>query len=149
MNGGSLSVPRVPVAPRTLGYLRGSLRKYVGRSSWDQLDDLSASPWFSDKSPICQAEMLRFSEGLRRLKHDTWAPQPTAEAPEKSARIADVAAFSRLRPIADGPNQWDMHRSSAFTVGPALASGPVIGTESVPGSGSTGTCATIRRPPYT
>jgi hypothetical protein len=42
-----------------------------------------------------------------------------------------------LRPVADGPNQWDMHRSSAFTVGTSSLGSSMDGTESVPGSGST------------
>jgi hypothetical protein len=45
-----------------------------------------------------------------------------------------------LRPVADGPNQRDMHRSSAHTAGPVHASGSIVGAESVPGSGSAGTC---------
>jgi hypothetical protein len=88
------------------------------------LEDLSAMPGFSDKSPICQAEMMRFSEGLCRLDHSSWYPQPTAEASEKSARIAEGAAVSRLRTVADGPNQWEMHRSSARTVGPSSPGDP-------------------------
>jgi hypothetical protein len=122
---------------------------HIIQDCWDHLDDLSASPGFVDKSPICQAEMLKFSEGLSGLNHSSWIPQPAAEASEKSAKIADIAAFSRVRPVADGPNQWDMHRSSAFTDGPASLSGSDVGTESVPGSGLMGTCATSRRHPYT
>jgi hypothetical protein len=122
---------------------------HIVHDCWDHFEDLSASPGFSSKSSICQAEMLRFSEGLSRSKHDTWAPQPTAEASEKSAKISQVAAFSRLRPVADGPNQWDMDRSSAFTVSLPSPGSVMVGTESVPGSGSMGTCATSRRPPYT
>jgi hypothetical protein len=78
---------------------------------------MSTSPGFSGKSPICQAAVLAFSEGVSKMDASKWAPQPTAEAPEKLARIADVAAHSRIRPIADGPNQWDMHRSSAGRAG--------------------------------
>jgi hypothetical protein len=72
---------------------------HIAHECWNHLDDLSASPGFSGKSQICQVEMLRFSEGLSRLKHDTWTPQPTAEAPEKSAKISENAAFSRLRMV--------------------------------------------------
>jgi hypothetical protein len=116
---------------------------------WNFLDDMSQSPGFADKTPICQAEMLKFSEGLCRLDHSSWAPQPTAEASEKSARIAEDAAVSRLRPVADGPNQWEMHRSSAHTVGfssPGLA---MVGTGSTSGLGPTGTCVASRGPPQT
>jgi hypothetical protein len=122
---------------------------HIITAAWKQFEDLSAMPGFSDKSPICQAEMLKFSEGLCRLNHQSWHPQPTAEASEKSARIAEDAAVSRLRTVADGPNQWEMHRSSAATVGLSTPGSAMVGTESVPGSGSTGTCATSRRPPYT
>jgi hypothetical protein len=55
--------------------------------------------------------------GLSKLDLKKWAPQPTAEAPETLAKISDVAAHSRMRPIADGANQSDMHRSSAGTDG--------------------------------
>jgi hypothetical protein len=107
---------------------------------WNHLANLSSHPDFAKESPICRAEMIRFSEGLSKLRHSKWAPQPTAEAPEKSAKIAEDAAISRLRPIADGPNQWVMHRSSAVTDGPVHASGSAVGTGSTPGLGPTGTC---------
>jgi hypothetical protein len=113
---------------------------------WHHFADLSSHPEFGSESPICQDEMLRFSEGLSRLDHASWCPQPTAEAEEKQANIAEEAAVSRLRTIPDGPNQWEMHRSSATTVGP---DGSLVGTELVPGSGSMGTCATSGIPPYT
>jgi hypothetical protein len=49
-----------------------------------------------------------FSEGLNRLRHSKLVPRPAAEASEKACRIADDAAISRLRPRADGPNQWSV-----------------------------------------
>jgi hypothetical protein len=85
--------------------------------------------------------MLAFSEGLSNLSCASWAPQPTAEAPGKLAKIANDAAISRLRPIADGLYQWDMHRSSAHTVGSGSLSSPMVGPESGSGTGSMGTCA--------
>jgi hypothetical protein len=92
---------------------------------------------------------MRFSEALCRLDHGGWYPQVLTEGSEKSTRIADDAAVSRLRTIPDGPNQWEMHRSSARTVGFTSLSVPAVGTESVPGSGPMGTCATCGSPPYT
>jgi hypothetical protein len=95
----------------------GNPRKYPGRiyyqneathimtDCWNHFEDLSGSPGFSQKNPICQMEMMRFSEAFSRLDHTNWYPQPVAEAPDKSARVADDAAVSRLRPIPDGPNQ--------------------------------------------
>jgi hypothetical protein len=114
---------------------------HILEECWNHLEDLSHSPGFSAKSPICQVAMLAFSEGLSRLNPSNWAPLATAEAPEKLAKIASNAAISRLRPIADGPNQWDMHRGSADTEGPSSLTGSMDGPESGPTSGLTDTCA--------
>jgi hypothetical protein len=103
---------------------------------WNHLEDLGSSPGFSNRTPLCQAAMLAFSQGLSNLSCDSWAPQPSAEAPEKLVKTANSAAISRLRPIADGPNQWLMHRSSAATDGSPNAVSPMVGTESGAGTGS-------------
>jgi hypothetical protein len=112
---------------------------HIIEECWDHLGNLDSSPGFQEKSPICQAAMLAFSENLSRSDLSSWAPQPTAEAPGKLAKIANDAAISRLRPIADGSNQWDMHRSSAGTVGSGPLSFPIVGPGSGPGTGLTGT----------
>jgi hypothetical protein len=122
-----------------------SPRKYPGRlyypaqfshvmeKYWTHLFDLPSHPDFKDESPISKERMTIFSEGLRSFKRTkNWQPQVDTEAPEKGLRIAKEAATSRVRPIADGPNQWDMCRSSTVTGGPT---GP-SGTESSPLSGS-------------
>jgi hypothetical protein len=106
---------------------------------------LGSMPGFSQKSPICQAAMLAFSEGLRHYNGDTWETLPVADAPGKLSKIANDAAISRLRPIADGPNQWDMHRSSAHTVCQSSL-GAAMGTESGAGTGSMDTCVACRNP---
>jgi hypothetical protein len=116
---------------------------------WDHLAEPSSHPDFSSESPICQAEMVRFSEGLRKLRHSNWVPQPAAEAGEKAIRMAGDAAISRSRPIADGPNQWEIHRSSGGTDGPSSLGSSVAGTGSTHGLGSTGTCVAGRNPPQT
>jgi hypothetical protein len=121
---------------------------HIFQQYWNHFSGLSSHPQFGNESPICQAEMIKFSEGLSRLDHSTWYPQPMAEAEETQARVAEDAAVSRLRTIPDGPNQWDMHRSSAFTGGPSSGSA-MVGTGLVPVSGSMGTCATSGSPPYT
>jgi hypothetical protein len=113
---------------------------------WQHLDDLGKMPEFSSKSLICQAAMLAFSEGLSHLSCKNWVPLPTAEAPGKFAKIANDAAISQLRPIADGPNQWDMHRSSAGTDGSSSLIGAMDGTELGAGTGSMDTCAASRGP---
>jgi hypothetical protein len=89
---------------------------HVIENLWNCLDHLENSPGFTDWSPICQAAMLAFSEGLRSIDSSDWEPHPIAQAPAKLARIATEAASSRVRPIADGPNQWELHRQSAGTV---------------------------------
>jgi hypothetical protein len=120
-------------------------RKYPGRlyypdefshviqKYWNYLFNLPIHPDFGNESDICKERMTIFSQALRSFKRTkNWAPQPCAEAPEKGLRIAQEAAVSRVRPIADGPNQWEVCRGS--TVG---AGGPSAGTESSPLPGST------------
>jgi hypothetical protein len=88
--------------PGKLFYPDGA--SHIFEKCWQHLDDLGKMPGFSSKSQICQAAMLAFSEGLSHFSCSSWTPQPTAEAPGKLAKIANDAAISRLRPIADGPN---------------------------------------------
>jgi hypothetical protein len=122
-----------------------SVRKYPGRlyypdeathvliKYWNHLFNLPSHPDFANESPICQERTI-FSQAMRKFKRTSnWVPQPAAEAPEKSLRIAQDAALSRLRPIADGPNQWELHRSSADTDDSGVA---MVGTESSPSLGS-------------
>jgi hypothetical protein len=126
-----------------------SPRKYPGRlyypaqfthvmeKYWTHLFDLPSHPSFSSESNICKERMTIFSQALRSFKRTkNWQPQVDAEAPEKGLRIAKEAARSRVRPIADGPNQWEVCRGC--TVG---AGGPSVGTESSPALGSSDTCA--------
>jgi hypothetical protein len=117
-----------PAGARPSKYIIIIIEKY-----WNHLFDLPSHPDFANESPICQERMTIFSQALRRFKRTlNWVPQPAAEAPEKSLRIAQDAALSRLGPIADGPNQWEWHRSSADTDGSGAA---MVGTASSPGLG--------------
>jgi hypothetical protein len=93
--------------------------------------------------------MLAFSEGLSHYSCQSWTPLPAAEAPEKLARIAHNAAVSRVRPIADGPNQWEMDRSSAHTGGQPSLGATMVGTGLGAGTGSTGLCVACGHPPNT
>jgi hypothetical protein len=130
-------------SPGTLYYPDAA--SHVFEECWQYLENLSAMPSFSSKSPICQAAMLAFSEGLSHFTIDSsWLPLPTAEAPEKLAKIAQNAAISRVRPIADGPNQWDIHRGSVATV--CQSSLGLSGSESGAGTGETDTCVACRHP---
>jgi hypothetical protein len=120
---------------------------HIFQDFWDHLGNLPAAPGFDQCSLICQQCMATFSEALHGLDCRSWETLPVADAPEKLAKIAKDAAISRVRPIADGPNQWDMHRSSADTDGSAHATAPMVGPESGPGTGLTGTCAAQGSPP--
>jgi hypothetical protein len=122
---------------------------HVFEKYWDCLQDIPSHPDFLSESPICQAQIARFSRALSKLRHSTWTPQPAAEAPEKSVEIAQLAALSRLRPVADGPDQWELHGLSAVTVGPSSPGSSMVGTGSTPGLGLTGTCVASRSPPQT
>jgi hypothetical protein len=114
---------------------------------WNHLCDLPSHPNFKNESPVCQQRMTIFSQAWRKFKRMTnWAPQPTAEAPEKNLRIAEDAALSRVRSIADGPNQWEMYRSSTDTDGSGVA---MVGTESSPGLGTPDTSVARGNPSQT
>jgi hypothetical protein len=116
---------------------------HILEESWNFFGDLSKMPSFSSRSPICQAAMLSFSQGLSQYPcADSWIPHPAAEAPGKLAKIATYAAISRVRPISDGPDQWEMYRKGTYTVGSGSLSSPIAGPESGPTTGETGTCDT-------
>jgi hypothetical protein len=121
---------------------------HIFEQCWDHLGNLGSMPGFSQCSQICQEAMLTFSEALNRYTCTSWETLPVADAPGKLAKIATDAAISRLRPIADGPNQWDMHRSSAHTVSQSSL-GAAMNSEPSPGLGSTDTCAARGSPSLT
>jgi hypothetical protein len=61
--------------------------------------------------------MALFSYAISAIAHDEgFAPQPVAEAKQADLEVSEDAALSRLRPIQDGPDLWQEHRSSAATV---------------------------------
>jgi hypothetical protein len=112
---------------------------HIFEKYWDYLPNLDSHPGFALESPVCQERMVQFSMALARLRHKNWTPKSTAEAQPKDCQIAEDAALSRLRPIPNGPDQWAACRSSTVTVGPSPQGSSVVGTESVPGLGLTGT----------
>jgi hypothetical protein len=91
--------------PGRLFYQNGA--SHIFTKFWNHLENLPGRPEFSAESSYCQAQMSRFSKALGKLRTRNWIPQPATEAPDKSVEIAEVAALSRLRPIPDGPNQWE------------------------------------------
>jgi hypothetical protein len=111
---------------------------HLFEEAWDYLGDLSKMPSFPSKSSVCQTAMVSFSEGLSQYPcADSWIPHSCAEAPEKLAKIATNAAISRVRPIPDGPDQWEEYRKGTYTVGFGSMSSPMVGTESGAGTGQT------------
>jgi hypothetical protein len=62
------------------------------------------------------------SAGLSRLDLTDFIPRVSAETKQSDLEIVEDAAVSRLPPIQDGIDFWEMHRRSAVTVpsGPAL-----------------------------
>jgi hypothetical protein len=121
---------------------------HILEESWEYFGDLSKMPSFPSKSPVCQSAMMSFSEGLSQYPcADSWIPHPGAEAPGKLAKIATNAAISRVRPIPDGPDQWEMYRKGTYTVGSGSLDSSMVGTESGAGTGSMGTCAGCSSPP--
>jgi hypothetical protein len=90
----------------------------VFETYWNYLPSLDQHLDFSNESDYTQRHMLLFSHGLSSMFHEDgqWGPQPAAEASQSDLETAEDAALSRLRPIQDGSDQWEEHRSSAATV---------------------------------
>jgi hypothetical protein len=137
---------------------KASPRKYQGKlfyiveashifeKYWNHLTCLDEHPGFASESPICRERMAQFSRALAKLRHKNWIPKSTAEAQERDLKIAEEASLSRLRPIPDRPDQWSLCRSSTVTDGLLSLGSSVVGTESVPGLGLTGTCVARGHP---
>jgi hypothetical protein len=72
---------------------------------WDYLDDPTKHP---DVDPSTQyfSSMQRYAEALSSMDLSGFIPQPDAEAPEKSQRVAGLAALSRRCPIQDATDYW-------------------------------------------
>jgi hypothetical protein len=118
---------------------------HIVHKYWNHLFSLLIHPDFVNETPICKERMTLFSQALRNFKRTkNWAPQPCAEAPEKGLRNAQEAAVSRVRPIADGPNQWEVCRGCTVGTG-----SPLVGTESSPTLGQPDTCAAGGSPSLT
>jgi hypothetical protein len=76
---------------------------------------LDQHPDFSSQSPYPQQHMALFSQAFAAMTLDEFTPQPAADAKQTDLEISKDAALSRLRPIQDGPDLWQEHRSSAAT----------------------------------
>jgi hypothetical protein len=74
---------------------------------------LKDHPDFASESPYFQEHMIKFSEALAAMRHKSFTSKPAAEAKESDLQIAEDAALSRLRPIPEGPDQWEVLRRRA------------------------------------
>jgi hypothetical protein len=119
--------PRKAIRRRNPGKLSYPLdASHVLEKYWDYLKCLKEYPDFSSESPYCQERIVEFSQALAAMRHKSFTPKSTAEAEQSSLEMAEDAALSRLRPIPDGPDQWEVHRTSAVTesCGPAAPLDP-------------------------
>jgi hypothetical protein len=66
-------------------------------------------PDFAAEIPYSQEHMAKFSRALAKMRHKSWTPKSAAEAKQSDLHIAEDAALSRLRPIPDGSDQWEVH----------------------------------------
>jgi hypothetical protein len=88
---------------------------HVFEKYWDYLSCLDQHPDFRNESQYTQYHMTLFSGALSSMNLADFQPPPSAEAKQDDIEIADEAAISRLRPIQDGLDYWQEHRSSAAT----------------------------------
>jgi hypothetical protein len=83
---------------------------------WDHLENHEDHPEFSQESAFTQGYMKHFSSALSKLALTDFTPRVSAEAKQSDLEIAEDAAVSRLRSMQDGPDMWELHRSSEVTV---------------------------------
>jgi hypothetical protein len=95
----------------------------VFESHWNLPPNLSDSPGFAGVSDYCQAKVSQFSVALSEMNLEDFEPHPGAEAKDHDVYVAHEVAMSRLLPIQDGDDQWEVHKSSSATVSGAPAPG--------------------------
>jgi hypothetical protein len=88
---------------------------HVFEKYWNYLPCPGQHPDFASESPYCQQQMTQFSQALAEMNLDPFVPKSAAEAKESDLRTSEDAAPSRLLPIQDGPDQWEICRSSRRT----------------------------------
>jgi hypothetical protein len=94
---------------------------HVFEKYWDHLNNPEGHPEFSQESEFTQGCMKHFPVALSRLDVTDFVPQVSVEAKQSDLESAEDAAISRLHQIHDGPDVWELHRSSEVTVpSPAL-----------------------------
>jgi hypothetical protein len=85
---------------------------HMDEQYWDYLDDPTKHP---DADPSAQyfPAMSLYAEAVSSMDFSGFIPQPDAEAPEKSQRVASLAALSRRCPIQDATDYWSSIQDQA------------------------------------
>jgi hypothetical protein len=96
---------------------------HVFEKYWNFLPNLQDHPDIINESPYCQEQMSHFWAALSMMNPEEFQPHPAAEAKDTDEKIATEAAISRLLPIQDADDQWEVYRSSAATVSGRAAPG--------------------------
>jgi hypothetical protein len=86
-------------------------------------DHLEEHPEFCQETSFARECMKRFSSALSALDLKDFTPQVAAEAKQSQVETAEEAAISRLCPIQDSFDFWELSRSSSATVSGAPTPG--------------------------
>jgi hypothetical protein len=78
---------------------------HVFEMYWDVLTDPRQHPDGVESSHSFNS-MKAMAAALAPMELDAWEPQPDSVAPEKSQRVARLAALSRRCPIQDANDYW-------------------------------------------
>jgi hypothetical protein len=85
---------------------------HVVEKYWDVLDDPSSHP-DADPNAHYFNSMKSMTEALRLMTLSSWEPQPDSTAPDKSQRVARLAALSRRCPVQDAVDYWSSPEEQA------------------------------------
>jgi hypothetical protein len=79
---------------------------------WDHLENPTMHPEVDSSAQYFPA-MTLYAEAVSSMDLSDFTPQPDAEAPEKSQRVASLAALSRRCPIQDATDYWSSIQDQA------------------------------------
>jgi hypothetical protein len=103
-----LSKPRVD--PGLLFY--PAEYSHVFEKYWDYLDDPTKHPE-TDQSALYFNSKVQYAEAVSSFDLSSFIPQPDADAPEKSQRVAGLAALSRRCLVQDATDYWTTPQEQA------------------------------------
>jgi hypothetical protein len=85
---------------------------HIVEKYWDYLADPSKHPE-ADKDAHYFSAMQQFAAALASMDLSNFEPQPDSIAPEKSQRVARIAALSRRCPVQDANDYWTSPQEQA------------------------------------